>query len=85
MIVVRNFQVMGIDGICKIGHLTTFEKGDGVFDLCSGRVAVTDPANGTFRYEADLPDGWTDDESKLDEIVDLLRAGQPFVKSANGV
>lgn len=83
MVVVRNFQVMGLDGICKIGHLTTFEAGDGVFDLGSGRVAVTDPLNGTFRYETDLPDGWTDDESKLKEITDLLRAGQKFVRCDN--
>ena len=85
MVVVRNFQVMGLDGVCKIGHLTTFEKGDGVFDLGSGRVAVTDPLNGTSRYSVDLPTDWADDETNLSKIADLLRAGLPFVKSTDTV
>lgn len=85
MVVVRNFQVMGLEGVYKIGHLTTFEKGDGIFDLGSGRVAVMDPLNGTFRYEADLPADWTDNDSKLSEIADLLYAGLPFVKSTDTV
>lgn len=82
MVVVRNFKVSESGDVCKIGHLTTFEPDDGVFDLGSGRVAVTDPLTGTFRYEVDLPAGWTEDESKLGEIAELLRAGQPFVKNA---
>jgi hypothetical protein len=81
MIVVRNFKVVGLDDLCKIGHLTTFEKGNGIYDLGSGRVAVTDPLNGTFRYEALLPDNWdtSNDDEVLLAIADLIRAGESTV------
>ena len=76
MIVVRNFNVDGMDGLCKINHLTSFEKGDPVFDLGSGRVALVDPSNGTALYEAELPKDWMDNDASLDKIVDLIDTGR---------
>lgn len=77
MIVVRNFKLRGSDELRKIGHLTTFEEGQGVGDLGSGRFAVVDPLNGTARYSTDLPDGWEKDVASLPVIADLIRGGEP--------